>query len=99
MNSIHTTGYPRSGNNWTSEFLSDLLSSPVVRGDTPVWFGEKHGKYTLKFHHARVHELDDWLNHYTREAGELSEKYHGKLMRLQGYTTTTDWWQQLPVKV
>jgi len=54
---VHTTGYPRSGNNWVSQMLSDLLDSPIDRGNGLSWFGTKTGPYVLYFHHKTVDQM------------------------------------------
>jgi len=56
---VRTTGHPRSGNNWVSQVLSDILSSPVDRQDgSPLtWFGGNTGKHILYFHHSTVEQL------------------------------------------
>lgn len=51
---LHTTGYPRSGNNWVNKLLSDLLHSPVNR-DGLHWYGPcNDGVHQIRFHHDTV---------------------------------------------
>jgi len=38
----------------------------------------------------------DWHNHFKRAHGRYMEKHLGELMREQGYTQSSDWWEDLP---
>jgi len=58
---IHTTGHPRSGNNWIIRLLSDVLDSPINR-DGMHWFGGRTGRFVLFFHHGTVEALQQYLN-------------------------------------